>query len=127
MVSIRLVVGGMKVALDAVALLGAAGKAVNGPLASWSSTAAYARVIETGMRGGRMWRRAGPALMFQKGVAEAAAQAPALLLAAIPKGAASVGQAKAKIRTLGLERIRALTPVRTGNLRDSVRVVERPA
>ena len=80
---------------------------------------------ETG-RSSRQVRRAGPALMFQRGVAEAAKQAPAILGPAILKGPAAVGQAKRKIRDLGLDRIRALTPVRTGKLRASVSELNRP-
>lgn len=112
-------------ALSAVKLLGEAGKAVQGPLATFGSRLPYASFIETG-RSSRQVRRAGPALMFQRGVAEAAAQAPAILGPAIPKGAAAVGQAKRKIRDIGLERIRALTPVRSGRLRASVSELNRP-
>lgn len=126
MVQIRVLLGGVREALTAVQAVGEAGKAVNGSLATFVSTKPYARVIETGIRGGRMWRRAGPANMFAKGVAEAAAAAPGILGPAIPKGNASIGQAKRKIRDFGLTRIRAYTPVRSGRLRNSVSVSERP-
>jgi len=124
--NVKITMTGFVQALTAVQAIGAAGKAVHGPLATFGSTAVYAGVIETGVRGGRMWRRAGPALMFKKGVSEAAAAAPAILGPAILKGAAAVGQAKARIRTLGVERIRAYTPVRSGKLRASVRELNRP-
>ena len=119
-------VTGLVQQLSAVRAIGEAGKAVQGPLATFGSRLSYAPVIETGMRGGRMWRRAGPARMFERGVAEAAAQAPAILGPAIPKGPAAVGQAKRKLRDIGLERIRALTPVRSGRLRSSVSELNRP-
>jgi hypothetical protein len=111
--------------LSAVRAIGEAGRAVNGPLATFGSQLPYAPFIETG-RSSRQVRRAGPALMFQRGVAEAAAQAPAILGPAILKGPAAVGQAKRKIRDIGLERIRALTPVRSGKLRASVSELNRP-
>jgi hypothetical protein len=125
-VNITLTFTGFVEALSAIRAVGEAGKAVNGPLATFLSASPYAKVIETGMRGGRMWRRAGPALMFQRGVQEAAAAAPAILGPAILKGPAAVGQAKRKIRDIGIERIRALTPVRSGKLRASVSEGNRP-
>jgi hypothetical protein len=124
-VSIR--VTGFVQALGAVRALGEAGKAVSGPFANWGSRLAYAGVIETGMRYGRPWRKAGPALMFQRGVSETLPQIPAIVLPAIPKGAASVGQAKRKVRDLGIANIRKYTPVVSGALRDSVRDLTRPA
>lgn len=122
-VSIKLT--GFVQALSAVQAVGAAGTAVNGALATFGSRLPYARFIETG-RSSRQVRRAGPARMFERGVAEAARQAPAILGPAIIKGPAAVGQAKRKIRDLGLERIRALTPVRSGKLRASVSELNRP-
>lgn len=108
-------------ALSAVKAIGEAGKAVTGPLATFVSRLPYARPVET------RWRRgSGGARMFQRGVADAAKAAPAILGPAILKGPAAVGQAKRKLRDLGLERIRAYTPVRTGKLRASVSVADRP-
>lgn len=128
-ISIRMV--GYVQALTSVQAVGEAGRAVNGSLATFLSRKAYARPIEkneflSGPRKGKIARRAGPAKMFEKGVAEAAAAAPGILGPAIPKGNASIGQAKRKIRDFGIERIRAYTPVRSGKLRDSVGVIERP-
>lgn len=113
-------------ALSTVRVIGKAGEAVNGPLATFGSRLVYAPIIETGMRGGRMWRRAGPARMFERGVADAAKAAPGILGPAIVKGPAAVGQAKRKLRDYGLARIRALTPVRSGRLRASVSELNRP-
>lgn len=125
MVALSIKMTGFVQALDKVKLLGAGAEAVNGPIATFGSRLPYARFIETG-RSSRQVRRAGPARMFELGVADAAKQAPAILAPAIPKGAAAVGQAKRKIRDIGLERIRALTPVRSGKLRSSVSELNRP-
>jgi hypothetical protein len=126
MVSIRIITSGVVQALSAVKAVGEAGKQVNGPLVTLGSRLPYARPIETGMRGGRMWRRAGPALMLQRGLADAAAAAPSILGPAIVRGPAAVGAAKRKLRDLALERTRAYTPVRSGKLRDSVSELNRP-
>jgi hypothetical protein len=113
--------------VSALKALGEAGRAVSGPFANWGSRLPYASVIETGMRYGRPWRKAGPALMFQRGVAETLPQIPAIVGPAIEKGAASVGQAKRKVRDLGIANIRKYTPVRSGALRDSVQELTRPS
>jgi hypothetical protein len=125
MVNVSVRMTGFVEALSAVRAIGEAGKAVNGPLATFGSRLPYASFIETG-RSSRQVRRAGPALMFQRGVREAADAAPAILGPAILKGPAAVGQAKRRLRDLGLERIRALTPVRSGRLRASVSELNRP-
>jgi len=117
---------GLVEALRAVDAVGEAGKQVNGPIATFASLLPYAYGIETGRhRGGRLARRAGGAYMFRRGIDEVKAQAPAILGPAILKGPASVGQAKRKLRDLGIERIRSYTPVRSGRLRTSVQVLER--
>lgn len=113
-------------ALTSVQAVGEAGRAVNGSLATFVSRLPYAKFIETGRSSKPQVRRAGPAHNFTKGVAEAAAAAPGILGPALLKGNASIGQAKRKLRDLGIERIRAYTPVRSGRLRDSVGVAERP-
>jgi hypothetical protein len=112
--------------LGKVRALGDAAQQVNGPLATFGSRLPYARFIEEGRSNKPQVRRAGPARMFQRGVAEAAAQAPAIIGPAIIRGPAAVGQAKRRIRDIGLERIRALTPVRSGALRASVSELNRP-
>jgi hypothetical protein len=58
--------------------------------------------------------------MSELGVADAAKVAPAILAPALIKGPAAVGQVKRKVRDIGIERIRARTPVRSGKLRASV-------
>ena len=127
MASVSVKIGGYVQVLDKIKLLGAGAEAVNGPIATFSSLLPYARFIETGRSGRPQVRRAGPARMFATGVAQTAQAAPAMLAPAIPKGPAAVGQAKRKIRDYGVTRIRSLTPVRSGALRASVRVLERPA
>lgn len=112
---------------NALKLLGEAGKAVNGPIATFGSLLPYASFIETGRSSRPQVRRAGPALMFARGIAATLPQVPGIMLPAIEKGAASVGQAKRKVRDAGIVNIRALTPVKTGALRESVRALERPA
>jgi hypothetical protein len=124
-VSIRIIESGVIQSVSAIKAVGEGAKLINGPIATFGSQLPYASFIETG-KSSRQVRRAGPALNFTKGVAEAQAAAPALLLEAIPKGPASVGQAKAKIRDIGRAAIQKYTPVESGALRDSVRILERP-
>jgi hypothetical protein len=126
MVAISIKVTGFVQALSAVQAVGAAGKQVHGPLATFGSRLPYARFIETGRSSKPQVRRAGPARMFELGVADAAKAAPAILGPAIVKGPAFIGPAKRKIRDIGIERIRARTPVRTGRLRASVSELNRP-
>lgn len=125
MVAISIRTVGFVQALDKVRLLGAGADAVNGPIATFGSRLPYASFIETG-RSRRQVRRAGPASNFSTGVQQAAVLARTVLPEAIPRGPASVGQAKRKIRDYGIERIRALTPVRSGRLRASVSELNRP-
>jgi len=118
-------------AVSMVKAIGEAGAALGGDIAVWGSGLPYSRPIEkneflTGPRRGQIARRAGPARMFELGSAQAIAEAPAILFAAIPKGAASVGQAKRKVRDNGVRYIRERTPVESGNLRESVGVITRP-
>lgn len=124
-VSVQIKVTGYVESLTAVRAIGEAGKQVNGPLVTLGSRLPYASFIETG-RSSRQVRRAGPARMFERGMAEAAAQAPAILGPAVLRGPAAVGAAKRKLRDIAVERTRALTPVRTGRLRDSVSELNRP-
>jgi hypothetical protein len=112
--------------LDKIKLLGAGAEAVNGPIASFGSRLPYASFIETGRSNRPQVRRAGPARMFALGVADAAKATPAILAPAIPKGPAAVGQAKRKIRDIGIAAIRSRTPVRSGKLRASVSELNRP-
>lgn len=121
MVNVSVRMTGFVEALSAVRAIGEAGRAVNGQLATFGSPLSYAMPVE------KRWRRgSGGARMFERGVAETAALAPAILGPAILRGPAAVGQAKRKIRDIGLERIRALTPVRSGRLRASVSELNRP-
>lgn len=100
-------------------------RAANGPLAAWTSRLPYASFIETG-RSSRQVRRAGPARMFAKGIADTAREVPAIMGEAIPKGPAAVGGAKRRIQNLGVVNIQKYTPVKTGALRASVEAVSRP-
>lgn len=117
--------------LDAIRSIGQAGRDVQGSLAAFGSPLPYARPIEkneflSGPRKGQIARRAGPARMFERGAADAQAYARRILPAAIVKGPRSVGQAKRRIRDFGIDRVRKYTPVRSGDLRDSVRELSRP-
>lgn len=124
MVTIK--VTGMVQCLTAVRLIGEGGRAVNGPLATFGSRLPYAMVINTGMRYGRPWRKAGPALFFEKGIADTVPMVGPLLTVSIPLGNASVGQAKRKIRDAGIAAIQRYTPVRSGALRASISELSRP-
>jgi hypothetical protein len=128
-VSIRTV--GFVQAITAVQAIGEAGKAVNGPLATFGSRLPYARPIEkneflSGPRKGHIARRAGPARMFEQGAADAQQLARQILPGAIVRGPVAVGAAKRRVRDYGLERIRKYTPVRSGKLRDSASELNRP-
>jgi hypothetical protein len=122
---VSITVTGMNQMISAVRTLGEAGKAVNGPIATFGSRLPYASYIETG-RSSRAVRRAGPALMFARGIQQTLPQVPAIMLPAIPKGNAAIGQAKRKVRDTGIANIQALTPVLTGALRASVQEMTRP-
>ncbi len=122
---VQITMTGMAQALTAVRLLGEGAKAADGPIAAFSSDKPYAHFIETG-RSSRQVRRAGPALMFQKGIQETATAAPGIMGPAIVKGPSAVGAARRQIQTLGENNIRRYTPVRSGALRASVRAVSRP-
>lgn len=126
MVNISVRMTGYVETLNKVRLLGEAAAQVNGPIATFGSRLPYARFIETGRSSRPQVRRAGAARMFEQGVRAAADAAPGILGPAIPKGPGAVGQAKRRVRDLGLERIRALTPVRSGKLRASVSELNRP-
>jgi hypothetical protein len=123
MVSITMT--GMAQALTSIKMLGEGAKAAAGPIAAFSSDKPYAHFIETG-RSSRQVRKAGPALMFQKGIAETAAAAPGILGPALVKGPSAVGGARRSIQAFGVAAIQKYTPVRTGALRASVRAVSRP-
>jgi hypothetical protein len=112
-------------AVDAARLVGEAAKALTGSIAVFGSLKPYARPVETGERRGRPWRRAGPALMFQRGIAATEPMVAPLIMEAIPKGAGSVGQAKRKIRDAGIANIQANTPVVSGALRADIQEFNR--
>lgn len=116
---------GMAQALKATQVYGQGAAAANGPIAAWPSNKPYARFIETG-RSSRQVRRAGPAEMFKKGIAETATQVPAIMGPAILRGPAAIGGARNKIKADGRKNIQKYTPVRSGALRDSVEAVDRP-
>jgi len=113
--------------LNAVRAIGAAGREVQGSLAAFGSPLPYTYGIEKGKtRSGRLARRAGPARMFGRVAADVQAEARRILPAAVVRGPRSVGQAKRRLRDYGVERVRKYTPVRSGDLRDSVRELSRP-
>lgn len=124
MVTIR--VTGYVETVSALRALGDAGRSVQGPFLNFGSRKPYAWNIETGMRLGRAWRRAGPALMFQRGVSDLMPQLAGIFGPALARGAASIGQAKRRGRDLGISLIQKYTPVRFGALRDSVQELTRP-
>jgi hypothetical protein len=118
--------------VSALKALGEAGRAVSGPFLNFGSRLPYARPIETneflsGPRKGKPARRAGPARMFAQGIAELMPEIPQVIGTALAKGAASVGQAKRKLRDDGIKKIQAHTPVRSGDLRGSVQELTRPS
>lgn len=91
------------------------------PIATFGSRLFYAPIVE------KRWRTgSGGARMFERGVRDAATYAVPVLKVAIPKGPQAISQAKGAIRDFGLQRIKELTPVKTGALRDSVSELNRP-
>jgi hypothetical protein len=125
MATFSIQVKGMARALKATEVYGAGAAEANGPIAAWSSDKPYARFIETG-RSSRQVRRAGPARMFERGVADTAREVPAVMGPAIVKGPNAVGGARRSIQRKGVTNIRKYTPVVSGALRDSIRPVSRP-
>ena len=123
-ISVRVI--GYVQAVSAVKAIGEAGKAVQGPLVTLGSRLPYARFIETGRSSKPQVRRAGPARMFERGAADVVRAALGILGSAIVRGSGAVGAAKRRLRDLGIERVRAYTPVRRGRLRDSVSELNRP-
>jgi hypothetical protein len=103
----------------------AAGRALSGPLVSLSSNKPYARYIETGTSS-RARRRAGPARMFELGIAAVRPQIGPTIARAIPGGAAAVETAKRQLNDRAVAEVRARTPVVSGALRASVQPSERP-
>jgi hypothetical protein len=126
MVAVTIRTVGFVQAISAVRAIRDGGRAVNGPLAAFGSRLPYARFIETGRSAKPQVRHAGPARMFERGVADAQQLARQILPGAIVRGPAAVGAAKRRIRDYGIERIRKYTPVRSGKLRDSVSELNRP-
>lgn len=114
--------------LNALKILGEAAAGVNGPIASIGTTGppGKAGAIETGIRYGKPWRRAGPAHMFKKGIAETMPEVPQLMLPAIAKSLPAVSQAKGAIRKKAIDNVRKYTPVRSGALRTSISELSRP-
>lgn len=90
------------------------------------SSLAYAYGIETGRsRGGRLARKAGGAFMLTRALQSVAPGIPGAVAQALPSGASAVDQAIRRLAFEVLSRAQALTPVRSGALRASVRVSNR--
>lgn len=104
----------------------AAGKAVTGPIISLTNTQPYARPIETGIRSGRPWRKAGGAFMYKRGIDATRPMIGPALTQAIPQGAAGVQRAKAYLNNKAAVNVQQYTPVRSGALRAGVQPVSRP-
>ena len=87
-----------------------------------SSPLSYAFWIEEGYyasgRPGRV--RSGGAHMFRRGLEYARQHAPAAVAKALPKGGAAVQDALTGVARQTTEIVRAVTPVRSGNLRASI-------
>jgi hypothetical protein len=128
MVSVTIRETGMAAMRAHLAGVVAAGKAVSGPIISLSSSLPYAGPVERGRTASGRWvRRAGPARMFELGIAAVRPQIGPALLKAIPGGAAAVQAAKRSLNQRAVEEVQKRTPVRSGALRASVRPSERPA
>jgi hypothetical protein len=83
----------------------------------------YARPVETGMRKGRPWRRAGPARMLQRGLEEELPQIRQDVRQALNRGE----DVRPVLLSAGYRvqrRTQSYTPVRTGTLRRSFHTVE---
>lgn len=95
----------------------------NGLVVLVASNLPYARVIETGMRRGRMWRRAGPARMLGQALDEERENIQKEVAAAVMGGRGAIRQALLKKGFDVQRRAQQYTPVRTGSLRRSIHTV----
>ena len=115
------IVGGKEAAAKFELMRGAVARWAAGEIGVISDLP-YTGVIETGVRAGRPWRRAGPARMFQRGLAEVLPGVPGRMLRTIPKGATAAEAEKKGVREDLVEAIRKYTPRRGGQLQRSIRI-----
>jgi hypothetical protein len=95
-----------------------------GPMGRVGSDLIYAWGIETGFRqGGGVARKAGGAHYLQGGMEAIQRAAPAAFTVALPEGPQATDRAVDSLLQLGLRRAREIVPVRTGQLRGSIRSV----
>lgn len=95
-----------------------------GRMLAIGSALPYAYGIETGRhRDGRLARRAGGAHYLAAGLATARTSAGTEITAALPKGAGAVNLAMGRLGRRAQQRAQGVVPVRTGALRNSIRVV----
>lgn len=111
----------------AVARIADASRAVGAMRLEAGSGLVYAFGIETGFkRSGALARRAGGAFMFERGIAQAGPRLGVWVADGIPYGVQGVNAAIRRWGSLvARPAIRGFTPVLTGALRESVRVVPR--
>jgi hypothetical protein len=83
----------------------------------------YARPIETGLRRGRMWRRAGPARMLGRALEEELPNIRRDVTRALERGQ-SVRDVLLSAGYKIQRRAQTYTPVRTGTLRRSIHTLE---
>jgi hypothetical protein len=113
---------GLERAADLLRLLGDAAQAVGRERAVITSTLPYAYWIEEGhYAGGRPGRRrAGPARMFEAGVATLERLAPDAVARNAERGPDAVRRGLSGVYGEATKQVRARTPVVTGGLRDSI-------
>lgn len=113
-----------RAALKALGDLAAGARAAGGARVEVGSDEPYAYGIETGFRrSGRLARRAGGAWMLRDAKAAVEPQIEAVVGAALPHGAAATDTAFRRLGEILVGEIQARTPVVSGRLRDSMRVL----
>lgn len=113
-----------RAALRALGDLAAGCRAAGGARTGVGSDLPYAFGIETGYRrSGRLARRAGGAWMLRDAKAAMLPQIEPVLAAALPHGAAATDGAFRRLGGLLVALVQAGTPVVSGRLRDSMRVL----
>jgi hypothetical protein len=95
----------------------------HGRMSGLGSNLPYAWNIETGLRYGRPWRKAGPARYMAAGLATIRQDMPDEIVGALPQGAGATNLAFGRVLRRGQQRAQGVVPVRSGALRNSIRVV----